>query len=603
MRKLLSVILGVLLVSTFAFADSELDQLRKQIADLQTQVDTMNKFVSKNTRHTATDKLSISAEFMTRLDSTQYKNVRALPEFASDMMGLWLADSLAQTDGDVTDGVTSTAWDSNGDGFNDAFMSNYYADFGQVMMNPQIVGMLMSMGAPDPTTDQGGYQAFAMNTFAGMLSSRTVPAQYLDALKTTFGVIKPKKYDTNNDFMLTNRLRLRLSSKVNENLSFSGRLTMFKTFGDSTPFHFFNGTMGSMALDANSAQVPTDDTLRVERAYFVYKNSIGDVHWHFSFGRRPAAYGYGMENHENAVLGGSPAGTIIQMNFDGGSLGFDLADLTGIPGLNVKFCYGQGYEGGYGTLNSMNAQADVNDVHFFGAIVKLFDNEDYKVIYNWAHGYGLTDGFIGTAVFPFYVSGNDYNLDGQYDEYTLNPNYGGFVSRVEPMSEVGNIDLHSIIAQGYTFDFSWFASYSMSKTDPTNRSANPMYQFMGMDQMMDGTGHMYWLGVMTPELPFLGGKLGVEYNHGTKYWQPFILTYDAQKLATRGDVYEVYYHQPIVGNNFFATLGYIHYDYEYTNSGNFMGEPVKIEDATAFNTLMPVVDKVDQFYLKMTYRF
>jgi hypothetical protein len=390
---------------------------------------------------------------------------------------------------------------------------------------------------------------------------------------------------------------------VNENISFSGRLTMFKTFGDSTPFHFFNGTMGSMALDANSAQVPTDDTLRVERAYFVYKNSIGDVHWHFSFGRRPAAYGYGMENHENAVLGGSPAGTIIQMNFDGGSLGFDLADLTGIPGLNVKFCYGQGYEGGYGTLNSMNAQADVNDVHFFGAIVKLFDNEDYKLIYNWAHGYGLTDGFIGTAVFPFYVSGKDYNLDGQYDEYTLNPNYGGFVSRVEPMSEVGNIDLHSLIAQGYTFDFSWFAAYSMSKTDPTNRSANPMYQFMGMDQMMDGTGHSVWLGVMTPELPFLGGKLGVEYNHGTKYWQPFILTYDAQKLATRGDVYEVYYHQPIVGNNFFATLGYIHYDYEYTNSGNFMGEPVKIKDATAFNTLMPVVDKVDQFYLKMTYRF
>ena len=602
MRKLLSVILGVLLVSTFAFADSELDQLRKQIADLQTQVDTMNKFVSKNTRHTATDKLSIGAEFTSRLDSTQYKNVRALPEFASDMMGLWLADSLAQTDGDVN-GVTSTAWDSNGDGFNDAFMSNYYADFGQVMMNPQIVGMLMSMGAPNPAADQEGYQAFAMNTFAGMLSSRTVPAQYLDALKTTFGVIKPKKYDTNNDFMLTNRLRLRLSSKVNENLSFSGRLVMFKTFGDSTPFHFFNGTMGSMALDANSAQVPTDDTLRVERAYFVYKNSIGDVHWHFSFGRRPAAYGYGMENHENAVLGGSPAGTIIQMNFDGGSLGFDLADLTGIPGLNVKFCYGQGYEGGYGTLNSMNAQADVNDVHFFGAIVKLFDNEDYKLIYNWAHGYGLTDGFIGTAVFPFYVSGKDYNLDGQYDEYTLNPNYGGFVSRVEPMSEVGNIDLHSLIAQGYTFDFSWFAAYSMSKTDPTNRSANPMYQFMGMDQMMDGTGHSIWLGVMTPELPFLGGKLGVEYNHGSKYWQPFILTYDAQKLATRGDVYEVYYHQPIVGNNFFATLGYIHYDYEYTNSGNFMGEPVKIKDATAFNTLMPVVDKVDQFYLKMTYRF
>ena len=496
---------------------------------------------------------------------------------ASDMMSLWLGGILQNGTG------SATSWDADNSGFNDYFETTYAA---------QMAGLMPLLGS-FPTL-------FVDTTLANTPNPAT---NETGAVQNAFKQFSPKKYDTNNDFMLTNRLRLRLSSKVNENISFSGRLTMFKTFGDSTPFHFFNGTMGSMALDSNSAQVPTDDTLRVERAYFVYKNSIGDVHWHFSFGRRPAAYGYGMENHENAVLGGSPAGSIIQMNFDGGSLGFDLADLTGIPGLNVKFCYGQGYEGGYGTLNSMNAQADVNDVHFFGAIVKLFDNEDYKLIYNWAHGYGLTDGFIGTAVFPFYVSGKDYNLDGQYDEYTLNPNYGGFVSRVEPMSEVGNIDLHSLIAQGYTFDFSWFAAYSMSKTDPTNRSANPMYQFMGMDQMMDGTGHSVWLGVMTPELPFLGGKLGVEYNHGTKYWQPFILTYDAQKLATRGDVYEVYYHQPIVGNNFFATLGYIHYDYEYTNSGNFMGEPVKIKDATAFNTLMPVVDKVDQFYLKMTYRF
>jgi len=70
--------------------------------------------------------------------------------------------------------------------------------------------------------------------------------------------------------MLTERLRVRLNSQFNEHLSFTGRLVMYKTFGDSTPFHFFNGTMGSMNLDSNSAQVPTDDSLRVERAYFVY---------------------------------------------------------------------------------------------------------------------------------------------------------------------------------------------------------------------------------------------------------------------------------------------------------------------------------------------
>ncbi|MGA1862912.1 DUF3373 family protein [Deferribacter thermophilus] len=515
-----------------------------------------------NTRHAATDKLSISAEFMTRLDSFQYKDVRSLNEYQSQMMESMMLN--------IANGVFYVPG-PNGQLYIDADQSGGYT--AQDML---------------PT----------LQNYATMFEYPTTDPQQ-NKILNFFDKNNVKKYDANNDYMLTERLRLRLKSKVNENLSFTGRLVMYKTFGDSTPVHFFNGTMSSMFLDSNSAQYPTDDSVRVERAYFVYKNSIGDVHWHFSIGRRPAAYGYGMENRENAVLGGSPLGSIIQMNFDGASLGFDLEDLTGIPGLNVKFCYGQGFEGQYGTYNSLNSQADVNDVHFFGAIVKLFDNDDYRVVYNWAHGYGLTDGFIGMTVMPFYVRWGD----AAHTTYILEPNFAAFVSRVEPTSEVGNIDLHTIMVEGNTFDFSWFAAYSMSKTDPTNESENPMYQFMGQSEMMDGTGYSLWLGVMTPELPFTAGKLGFEYNHGSKYWQPFMNTWDAAKLATRGDVYEVYYHQPIVGNNFFLTLGYIHYDYEYTNSGNYMGEPVKIDDATAFNTLMPVVDKVDNYYAKLTFRF
>jgi hypothetical protein len=584
MKRILLAVLSVFFVLGTAFAqEPELQELKKQIADMQKQIDTMNQFVSKNTRHSATDRLSITAEFQTRIDSFQYNDFRTLSPMGSDMMGLWLGDSLVRNEW-----IDDTY---NPFGFNPAFMEKYQMDFMQLMGD-------MGVDISDPN-EMGA----AMGNFADMLSDRTLTKEQAQAIVGAFRTMKPKKDDSSNDYMLTNRLRIRLAAKVNEHLSFAGRLTMFKAAGDSTPFHFFNGTMGSMTMDSNSAQVPTDDTLRVERAYFVYQNKIGRVPWHFSFGRRPSAYGPGMENHENAVLGGSPVSSIIQMNFDGASLGFDLSELTNIPGFGIKFCYGQGFEGGYGTLNAMNSAANVDDVQFFGAILTIFDNEDYKLFYNWAHGFGLTDGFIGTAVMPFYVSGMDTNLDGLYDEYTLNPNYGGFVSRVEPTAEVGDIDLHTVMAQGNTFNFSWFVSYALSHTNPDGRSKNAMYQFMGTDEMMDGTGHLVWAGVMTPELPYLKGKLGIEYNHGTKYWQPFIMTYDAQKLTTRGDVIEVYYHQPIVGNNFFITLGYIHYDYKYTNSGNYLGEPVKIKDATAFNTMMPVVDKVDQIYAKMTFRF
>jgi len=183
-------------------------------------------------------------------------------------------------------------------------------------------------------------------------------------------------------------------------------------------------------------------------------------------------------------------------------------------------------------LRFINAMPDIKDTHFWGFILSLFNNDKYKLWYNFANGLRLGDGFIGTAVMPFYVSGNDYNLDGRYDEYTLNPNNGGFVSRVEPTSNVGKIYLHSFLLQGENYGFNWFASYSLSKTNPSGRSNNAMYQFMGQDKMFDGTGHMVWVGVMTPSLPYVKGKLGFEYNHGTKYWQPFMMTADAMKLAT-----------------------------------------------------------------------
>ncbi|MEC9493194.1 DUF3373 domain-containing protein [Flexistipes sp.] len=605
MKKLLVSFLAVFLMAGFSYAadDVDLQELKKQIQDLQQQVDMMSNFVNKSTRHTAQDKLNLSVELRTRLDSIQYKNLRRLNDFSSDMMQLWMSDSLINSSG------SANSFDANNDMWNDAFTSTYMANFGSLMQKPEIVGMLVNMGAPNPQNNPQGYQQFAMTAFANMLADRSVTPQELGGITTAFNNIDPEKADSNNDVMFTNKLRLRLSSKINNNVSFNGRLTMYKAFGEATNIRFYNGNFNSMHLDGNSAAVPTDDSVHVERAYFVYKNRLGPVDWHFSFGRRPSTYGPPMGMHENAVQGGSPLAHIIQWNFDGGSLGFnyekyyDTWDLASM----LKFCYGQGFEGQWGTANPFNAQADVNDVNLFGIIAKLAVNGKYELWYNWAHAYGVTDGFTGLVAMPFTVHGTDYTLDGKYDEYTLEPNYSGYVSRFEPMSKIGDLDMHTVLFQAENFGFKWFVSGAMSKSNPDGRSSNAMFQFMGQDKMVDDTpGYSFWAGIMTPELPFTNGKLGVEYNHGSKYWTSMTAGEDAlvgSKIATRGDVYEVYYHQPIVGNNFFATLGYMHYDYEYTNSGSPIGQPKKIEDATAFDTMVPVVDKVDQWYLQATYRY
>ncbi|WP_273265422.1 DUF3373 family protein [Flexistipes sinusarabici] len=415
MKKFLVSFLAVFLMAGFTYAadDVNLQELKKQIQDLQQQVDMMSNFVNKNTRHTAQDKLNLSVELRTRLDSIQYKNLRRLNDFSSDMMQLWMSDSLI--------GVN----DANGDQWNDDFVGTYMADFGTLMQKPEIVNMLVSQGAPNPQNDPQGYQQFAMETFAGMLGDRNITNQELNGITTAFKNIDPEKADSNNDMMFTNKLRIRLSSKINNHVSFSGRLTMYKAFGEATDVRFYNGNFNSMHLDGNSASVPTDDSVHVERAYFVYKNRLGPVDWHFSFGRRPSTYGPPMGMHENAVQGGSPLAHIIQWNFDGGSLGFnyekyfDTWDLASM----LKFCYGQGFEGQWGTANPFNAQADVNDVNMFGIIAKLAVNGKYELWYNWAHAYGVTDGFTGLVAMPFTVHGTDYTLDGKYDEYTLEPNY------------------------------------------------------------------------------------------------------------------------------------------------------------------------------------
>ena len=75
------------------------------------------------------------------------------------------------------------------------------------------------------------------------------------------------------------------------------------------------------------------------------------------------------------------------------------------------------------------------------------------------------------------------------------------------------------------------------------------------------------------------------------------------KLATRGSVYEGYYIQPVFGRNFFVKLGARFYDYEYTGSGNPLGEPVKISKATSFDGLFPIVDEVWDVYASATMRF
>jgi hypothetical protein len=123
-------------------------------------------------------------------------------------------------------------------------------------------------------------------------------------------------------------------------------------------------------------------------------------------------------------------------------------------------------------------------------------------------------------------------------------------------------------------------------------------------ELEDRDGYMIYLGAVFP-MPW-DAKFGLEYNYGSQYWFNFTGAEDSlvgSKLAVRGSVYEGYWHQPIFNDNFFATIGVRYYDYEYSGSGNPMGEPMKISELSSLNALNPVVDEVWDGYVSLTFRY
>ena len=527
----------------------QMEELQKKIEAMETaesdkkeQIKEMDKRLNKAELHTATDKIAFGIDFRTRADSIHYKDIRVAPS--------------ALTNG---------------------FFVNAPAGF------------------------NGATLAQAQAAIAGMIAGGMVPPV--------------ETYDADNDVIFSNRLRLEMKAKVNDQLDFAGRLAAYKVFGDSTGVKFNQGSLGDVTFDGTTSSLPHGDTIRLERAYFNYKNQIGSVPVNLSLGRRPSTEGPPLEYRNYSLEGGSPLASIINWQFDGASLNFGLEDVTNIPGFALKFCYGVGFEGDWGNSSSLSASSSVDDVHMAGFIGTLYDNDTTSVELNYAYAWDVTDGFTGLTVMPFIAYKDDLNPTDGVNEYYFQKNYGAYVSRVEPSTNIGdwqavNLLLRSNLTERFDKNIDLFLSGSWSHTDPSQISKNPFYELMGQGLLSSNgnlesqDGYMVYAGAIFP-MP-LDARLGFEYNYGSKYWFNFTGAEDSlvgSKLATRGQVYEAYYIQPIFGPKFFVQLGGQFYDYEYTGSGNPLGAPVKIDELTSFDALFPVVDKVWNVYLSATLRY
>lgn len=435
------------------------------------------------------------------------------------------------------------------------------------------------------------------------------------------GTLVRKTDDFDNDLLYTTRMRLGMKAKVWKNVNFSGRLLMYKNWGDSTGVKVFD-SWNSFTMDGTNSANTTGDYLRVERAYFAW-HDIADSNFYLSIGRRPSTYGPPTNIRENEMRGGTPSGHLVNFNFDGITIGYKLTELTGWEGQTLRFCYGQGYESEYGNGELFN-QINLEDTHLGGFNFDVLNDGTNFLQMTLFGAKDITDGFKGVLAVP-----NSF-LPSSF-QAAMFPGFN-MITRVQATHNIGDELLGGIgFMREEENGIKWFTSLGWTRTDPNGEAG--MFGGLNKDaQMMpvDANGNPATIGVdavaFAPtgrttdnsaengysvyagvQIPAPMGKLGLEYNYGSKYWLPFTQAQDdivGSKLAARGHVGEAYY---IVDINprMFIKFGGIYYDYQYTGSGAPVGEPKKVDDVKDGKaySMLPAIDKAYDINASLTVKF
>lgn len=424
---------------------------------------------------------------------------------------------------------------------------------------------------------------------------------------------------SHNSTLWTNRFRLNMRVKATENVEFKARLAMYKAWGTPTTIRGAGANgLGQVfpMWDGNSTRNPSDNALRVDRA-FVNWNNIGGAPVWFSIGRRPTTDGPPSQIRMGADSRLATPVAYMDWPFDGISAGYAYRWGSEAMGTGrIRFCYGRGFEDG---LESDTAN-QYNDMDFGGLSWDVMKKGDRFVNFQ---------SFLALNVFNY----PDFQDPVINQMATMPMDQGGYGDRMQ----LGNILHTSAVYQDKIADFNFFAVGGWSQTQPNDNgmfndvigmgaagqmAAQGMSQqqiagalsMMGLEATPNTSsenGYSVFVGARY-DIDAIGLKLGLEYNYGSEYWIAMSPGHDdiyQGKLATRGSVYEVYgiYDLP-TGDAIskyaktFIRFGWQHYEYDYSGSMDWNVKPYDLgNDATNDMWVQgggtDFVESADQVYL------
>ncbi len=388
-----------------------------------------------------------------------------------------------------------------------------------------------------------------------------------------------------NPDLLTNRLWLGMAFAPSDNVLFKGKLSYFKAYGDTANHSQSNTQPGFADFDWVTNENATDNTLKVKEAYWLYKNDTffgSEVPWTLSIGRRPSTDGLGINLRER-MKDNSPLSHTVNVEFDGLSSKFILDKVTGVEGMWWKLCTGRGITNAKPRFSMPNGDdyaidttLDNKDNNMYGFIFVPWDNGQYSIHTNYAKAENLI-GFNTASTYAM-MGFNDTELDAMLAPKGVTAVQAGInnANADNQFHNVGNLELFTAMfkAEGigdgisdYLDDTRLFVSWAQSKTDPNSTGG-------GMLGSLDSKkGHSTWVGLNVPCLLTEDGRIGIEWNKGSKYWRSVTYGEDTMagsKIAARGTAWEVYYSKPLTKSLIFNAR-YTKIKYDYTGSQGFFG--------------------------------
>lgn len=393
-----------------------------------------------------------------------------------------------------------------------------------------------------------------------------------------------------NDTIWTNRFRLNMRVNATENVEFKGRLAMYKTWGNQSAFRDDSGAIPPV-FDGNVTRTPGEDSaLYVDRAFVNWNNIAGVPLW-FSIGRRPTTDGPPAHIRMGSDERLATPMAFMDWPFDGISTGYAWNwGMEELGSSRLRFCYGRGFEAGL----QADTAGSIDDMDFAGFSWDIMEKDD-------RFAYIQTFMAFDVINFPNFQ-------DPIIERLASVPIAQGGLG-LPPRDNVGDIWHTSAVYLDKVSNLNYFLAGGFSQTQP---NSNGMFNqpFTGVANTDKENGYSVYAGVRY-DIDDIGLKVGGEFNWGSRFWLAMAPGHDDiyhSKLATRGKAYELYmiYDLP-TGEAIskyaktFIRLGYQHYDYDYSGSGDWNLFPFDLSDARGQNFLTGIgsdpVESADQIYL------